>query len=106
MIILKKQIEETSDSDSISDDDTVINYYNMRNYMPFFGLNNVEFERFHQGVGNHAARVIQRAYRAHKSSTAEPLDEIEYIEPPEELFARELDFQQMDAETCEDSSQC
>ena len=71
--------------------------------MPFFGLNNIEFEIFRQGVGNHAARVIQRAYRAYKSSTAEPSYEVVYIEPPEELFAHETFYQQMDAQTAEDS---
>ena len=47
----------------------------MMNYMPFFGLNNVEFEIFRQGVGNHAARKIQWAYRRYKFSSAETLME-------------------------------
>ena len=71
--------------------------------MPFFGLNNIEFEIFRQGVGNHAARKIQWAYRRYKSSSAETLYEVIIDDPVPEQIATEIHYEWCDAQTTEDS---
>ena len=40
-----------------------ITYWNMTNYMPFFGLDNVGIEQLRQEIGNKAASLIQNQWR-------------------------------------------
>ena len=50
-----------------SDEDTFINYWNMKNFMPFFGCNDIEFDKLHQKIGDKAATKIQTWWRSTSS---------------------------------------
>ena len=43
-----------------------INYWNMINYMPLFGLDSLRFDELRQDIGNKASCRIQKAWQAYK----------------------------------------
>ena len=46
-----------------SDEDTSINYWNMKDFMPFFGCDDIEFDKLRQKIGSKAATKIQSWWR-------------------------------------------
>ena len=54
-------------SDKSDEDTFIINYWNMKNFMPFFGRNNIEFDKLHQEIGDKAATKIQTWWRSTSS---------------------------------------
>ena len=67
--------DDSGKDDDKGSDDTVINYWNMKNYMPFFGRNIHDFENLRKKIGDEAATKIQGWWRRGNKKAKEGSDD-------------------------------
>jgi hypothetical protein len=67
-----------------------INYYNLLNFQPFFGKNNIEMEALKKEIGDKAARKIQHWFRAMKEAKSPVSTESSEPTTPQYSFRKQL----------------
>jgi hypothetical protein len=67
-----------------------INYYNLLNFQPFFGKNNIEMEALKKEIGDKAARKIQHWFKAMKEAKSPVSTESSEPTTPQYSFRKQL----------------